>query len=81
MKDVSKKALHYSDCWVEDSRLVFLNVKDAINKGASAFSYSKVTKIIKEEKNWLVTIKGKKRNLFPKVFRFGQLNCWQNIMV
>ena len=60
LKDVSKKALQYSDCWVEDSRLVFLNVKDAVNKGASAFSYSKVTKIIKEEKNWLVTIKGKK---------------------
>ena len=53
-------AFEYSDCWVEDSRLVFLNVKDAINKGASAFSYSKVTKIIKEKKNWLVTIKGKK---------------------
>lgn len=28
------KAYEYSDCWVEDSRLVVLNAKDAANRGA-----------------------------------------------
>ena len=59
LKNSFKKALQYSDCWVEDSRLVFLNIKDALNKGGKAFSYSKVTNIHKEKKNWLVTIKGR----------------------
>ena len=32
------KALAYTDCWVEDSRLVLLNILDAEKRGAKAFS-------------------------------------------
>ena len=34
LKDVFTKAFEYSDCWVEDSRLVVLNARDAADRGA-----------------------------------------------
>lgn len=34
LRPVFKKAFEYSDCWVEDSRLVILNLQDAKAKGA-----------------------------------------------
>lgn len=37
-----EKAFEYSDCWVEDSRLVVLNARDARAKGASINVQSKV---------------------------------------
>ena len=37
-----EKAFEYSDCWVEDSRLVVLNARDAYAKGATIHVQSKV---------------------------------------
>lgn len=37
-----EKAFEYSDCWVEDSRLVVLNARDAQAKGAAIHVQSKV---------------------------------------
>ncbi|MBT5302349.1 MAG: glycerol-3-phosphate dehydrogenase [Tateyamaria sp.] len=37
-------AYEYSDCWVEDSRLVVLNARDAENRGASIQTREKVIK-------------------------------------
>ena len=54
-----KRALAYTDCWVEDSRLVLLNILDAEKRGAKAFSYSKVTNVQKKNGQWLVSIKSK----------------------
>ncbi|QQG36993.1 MAG: glycerol-3-phosphate dehydrogenase [Micavibrio aeruginosavorus] len=34
LKDIYKTGYHYSDCWVEDSRLVLLNVLSAAEHGA-----------------------------------------------
>ena len=55
------KALAYTDCWVEDSRLVLLNILDAEKRGAKAFSYSKVTNIQRKNGQWLVSIKSKEK--------------------
>ena len=57
-----KRALAYTDCWVEDSRLVLLNILDAEKRGAKAFSYSKVTNIQQKNGQWLVSVKSKERS-------------------
>ena len=55
-----EKAFEYSDCWIEDSRLVVLNARDAQKKGASINVNTKV--ISAEFKNdlWYVITKSAK---------------------
>ena len=60
------RALAYTDCWVEDSRLVILNILDAEKKGAKAFSYSRVTDVQRKKGHWLVSIKSKERSFRVK---------------
>ena len=45
LKDTFKSGFEYSDCWVDDSRLVILNAVDAASKGASlrTVSYTHLT--------------------------------------
>lgn len=48
----------YSDCWVEDSRLVILNAMDARQRGADIKTYTACTKLaLDENKQWVVTCK------------------------
>lgn len=42
LKPLFKRAFEYSDCWVNDARLVVLNAKDAADKGASIKTNTKV---------------------------------------
>jgi len=42
LKKEFKYGFEYSDCWVDDSRLVILNMIDASNKGAILKNYTKV---------------------------------------
>ncbi|MGH1366969.1 MAG: glycerol-3-phosphate dehydrogenase [Maritimibacter sp.] len=42
LKSKFEKAYEYSDCWVEDSRLVVLNARDAEQRGAQIRTRSKV---------------------------------------
>ncbi|MFV2003107.1 MAG: FAD-dependent oxidoreductase, partial [Paracoccaceae bacterium] len=37
------KAFEYSDCWVQDARLVALNARDAAERGADIFTHTRVT--------------------------------------
>ena len=60
------RGLAYTDCWVEDSRLVILNILDAEKKGAKAFSYSRVTNVQRKNGHWLVSIKSKDRSFEVK---------------
>ena len=60
------RGLAYTDCWVEDSRLVLLNILDAEKKGAKAFSYSRVTNVQRKNGHWLVSIKSKERSFEVK---------------
>ena len=49
-----EKAFEYSDCWVEDSRLVVLNARDAHAKGAEIRVQTKVLSAIFENDLWHV---------------------------
>ena len=54
-----KKAYIYSDCWVEDSRLVVLNAVDAKRRGANILTRTKVINFTKKGNFWNVITKNK----------------------
>ncbi len=54
LKKLFKKAFEYSDCWVEDSRLVVLNALDAAERGASMLPRTKVARARRSSGNWQV---------------------------
>ncbi len=56
LRDTFLKAFEYSDCWVEDSRLVVLNARDAQARGATILTRSKVTAAQAEDGLWSVTV-------------------------
>jgi glycerol-3-phosphate dehydrogenase len=48
----------YSDCWVEDSRLVVLNARDAADRGAVIAPRTRCVAASREEGAWTVTLAG-----------------------
>ncbi|MEM1366138.1 MAG: glycerol-3-phosphate dehydrogenase, partial [Pseudomonadota bacterium] len=50
------KAFEYSDCWVNDARLVLLNAQDAANRGADIMVRTKVVAAERTEDHWTVTV-------------------------
>ncbi|MER0237996.1 glycerol-3-phosphate dehydrogenase [Fulvimarina sp. MAC8] len=54
LKDEFKTAFEYSDCWVEDSRLVTLNARDAAKRGARIMTRCKVLRADRENDGWTV---------------------------
>jgi len=47
----------YSDCWVEDSRLVVLNARDAANRGATIATRTSCVDAKRKEGVWHVTLR------------------------
>ncbi|MEH3046990.1 glycerol-3-phosphate dehydrogenase [Sphingomonas adhaesiva] len=50
------KAFVYSDCWVEDSRLVVLNARDAADRGAQILTRTRLVDARRESGGWRATI-------------------------
>lgn len=50
------KAFEYSDCWVEDSRLVVLNARDAADRGAIVRTRTEVRRIERNGEAWRVSL-------------------------
>lgn len=50
------RAFVYSDCWVEDSRLVVLNARDAADRGATILTRTRLTAARREDGEWAATI-------------------------
>ncbi|MCL4066252.1 glycerol-3-phosphate dehydrogenase [Pseudomonas sp. GX19020] len=55
--DQYKKGFEYSDCWVDDARLVALNALGAAEKGATILTRSPVTSAVRENGGWTVTVR------------------------
>ena len=53
-----KRAYEYSDCWVEDSRLVVLNARDAADRGATIMTRTKVMQARRVNDIWEIDIVG-----------------------
>lgn len=56
LKDRFTKAYEYSDCWIEDSRLVALNARDAEQRGARILPRTKVRTAERDGASWRVTV-------------------------
>ncbi|PTM42563.1 glycerol-3-phosphate dehydrogenase [Bosea sp. 124] len=54
LKDEGAKAFEYSDCWVEDSRLVVLNAMDAASRGAAIHTRTRVVAADRENGLWRI---------------------------
>jgi glycerol-3-phosphate dehydrogenase len=50
-----QRAYEYSDCWVEDSRLVALNARDAQNRGAKILTQTRVISADRVGELWQIT--------------------------
>lgn len=49
------QAYEYSDCWIEDAKLVSLNARDAALRGANILTRTKVTSAERQDGLWKVT--------------------------
>ncbi|WP_400088559.1 glycerol-3-phosphate dehydrogenase [Yoonia sp. R78084] len=52
LKGKFQRAYEYSDCWVEDARLVVLNARDAENRGATIMTRTKVISAARVDGQW-----------------------------
>ena len=58
LKDTFTKGFEYSDCWVEDSRLVILNLRASKMLGAEIHSRTMVQKAEYQNDHWHLQLKG-----------------------
>jgi glycerol-3-phosphate dehydrogenase len=56
LKPLFTKAFEYSDCWVNDARLVVLNARDAADRGAIIRTRSRVVSARREGDIWVVKL-------------------------
>lgn len=69
LKPEFRKAFEYSDCWVDDARLVLLNVLDAREKGATILTRTAATSARRDNGMWeveLTSAYGRKHNYRAK---------------
>jgi glycerol-3-phosphate dehydrogenase len=59
LQDRFERAYEYSDCWIEDSRLVVLNARDAEARGARISVRTKVISAEQVEGLWQITLEPK----------------------
>lgn len=57
LKPQFHKAFEYSDCWVEDSRLVALNARDAADRGATVLTRTTCEGAERRGDQWLVSLR------------------------
>ncbi len=57
LQEKYQQAYEYSDCWIQDSRLVVLNARDAANRGATIMTRTRVLSAVVEHNLWLITLR------------------------
>lgn len=69
LKPEFRKAFEYSDCWVEDARLVVLNALDAQERGAEVLVRTRCSAARRVEGGWQAILQdegGRERHLFAR---------------
>ncbi len=56
LEDRFEKAFEYSDCWIEDSRLVVLNARDAEERGAKIMVRTRVEAAVRSGDHWDIAL-------------------------
>lgn len=57
LKPEYRDGFEYSDCWVDDSRLVVLNAVDAAQRGARIETRTEMVSAVRRDRNWVVTLR------------------------
>ncbi|QDG75779.1 glycerol-3-phosphate dehydrogenase [Labrenzia sp. PHM005] len=57
LKKLFQKGFEYSDCWVDDARLVVLNARDAADRGANIQTRTKCVSALRDGDHWQVVLK------------------------
>jgi glycerol-3-phosphate dehydrogenase len=57
LKPAFRKGFEYSDCWVDDARLVVLNAIDAAERGATIETRTEMVKAERRAGGWRVTVR------------------------
>ncbi len=52
-----RRAFEYSDCWVDDARLVALNARDAADRGATILTRTRVISARREDGEWKIQLR------------------------
>jgi glycerol-3-phosphate dehydrogenase len=55
LKPEYRSGFEYSDCWVDDARLVLLNARDAAARGATILTRHDVTSLQRVDQKWEIT--------------------------
>jgi glycerol-3-phosphate dehydrogenase len=50
------RAFEYSDCWVQDARLVIMNARDAARRGATIMTHSACIALTRHQQTWTARI-------------------------
>ena len=56
LKDEYRKGFEYSDCWVQDTRLVVLNARDAAARGAEIAIRTRCMSAERQDGLWVITV-------------------------
>ena len=57
LKKIFSRAFEYSDCWVNDARIVVLNARDAADRGATIATRTQVTSARRDGDHWVVRLR------------------------
>lgn len=74
LKSEFTRAFEYSDCWVDDARMVALNARGAADRGASIRPRTKATKARREGGHWVVTLQNAETGATSQVTARGLVN-------
>ena len=74
LKSEFTRAFEYSDCWVDDARMVVLNARGAADRGASIRPRTKAVKARREGGHWIVTLQNVETGATSQVTARGLVN-------
>jgi glycerol-3-phosphate dehydrogenase len=57
LKRIYRRAYEYSECWVDDARLVVLNARDAADRGADVRTHTKCVSARRERDGWRLVLR------------------------
>lgn len=63
LKPTFTRAFEYSDCWVQDARLVVLNARDAMAHGADILTHTECIDLQRHADHWTVTLLDKRNGI------------------
>ncbi|CAN7394516.1 glycerol-3-phosphate dehydrogenase [Mesorhizobium sp. LjNodule214] len=84
IKDAFRRGFEYSDCWVDDARLVIINALDAAERGAKVFTRTACTAARRENGMWSVEMRDGRTGVKTTVRARALINAagpWVNDIV